>query len=138
MSTPAGRKLLPCLKSERESMYRRRRLLSTSLMKKPGAAVTPALAARGQAFFQILLLTMLEFFDIVFPRTIGKGGDMSSFKNLAFWAAFFLALSIGGWKAERWMNWKLDYGKRVDQRIERLEQRVAALEAAANNAEAKP
>jgi len=37
------------------------------------------------------------------------------------------------WKAERWFNWKVDYGGRVDDRIEQLEERIDVLEANENN-----
>lgn len=45
-----------------------------------------------------------------------------------------LAFGIGGWKLERWLNWKLDYGHRVDRRIEQLEKRIRALEHQSANA----
>ena len=42
--------------------------------------------------------------------------------------AIVLALIIASWKLERWLNWKLDYGNRVDQKLEALELRIRALE----------
>ena len=48
-----------------------------------------------------------------------------------------LALGIGGWKLERWLNWKLDYGRKVDRRIEQLEKRIEALERRTANAPAE-
>uniref|UniRef100_A0A6M3LDN3 Uncharacterized protein n=1 Tax=viral metagenome TaxID=1070528 RepID=A0A6M3LDN3_9ZZZZ len=41
---------------------------------------------------------------------------------------FFLLLGFLGWKLERWINWKWDYGQRVEQRIEQVEQRLDRLE----------
>ena len=32
------------------------------------------------------------------------------------------------WKAERWINWKFSYGKRVETRLQELEKRVDLLE----------
>ena len=48
----------------------------------------------------------------------------------------FIGLAIGilvliaymGWRAKRWVNWKFSYGKRVEVRIEKVEERVEALE----------
>jgi hypothetical protein len=40
----------------------------------------------------------------------------------------WLAFAFACWKGERWLNWKLDYGHKVDRRVEALEQRVTALE----------
>jgi hypothetical protein len=36
--------------------------------------------------------------------------------------------SVAASLAERWINWKFNYGPRVEQRIEQLEQRIKALE----------
>ena len=41
------------------------------------------------------------------------------------------------WKLERWLNWKLDYGHKVDRRIEQLEKRIEALESQSANAPAE-
>ena len=43
-------------------------------------------------------------------------------------ALVFVAIAFSGWKLERWINWKFDYGSRVDSRIEKLEERVRVLE----------
>jgi len=40
-----------------------------------------------------------------------------------------IVVGLGLWKLERWVNWKLSYGNKVDGRIEQLEKRVEALEA---------
>ena len=40
-----------------------------------------------------------------------------------------ILIGFGMWKAERWFNWKVDYGGRVDDRIEQLEERIDVLEA---------
>ena len=37
-------------------------------------------------------------------------------------------VTIGAWKAKRWINWKLSYGTKVEKRIEQLEKRVEKLE----------
>ncbi len=39
-----------------------------------------------------------------------------------------IAFSFGCWKFERWINWKFDYGQRVEERIDALEKRIEALE----------
>ena len=39
-----------------------------------------------------------------------------------------IILIWGGWKFERWVNWKLSYGNKVEQRIETLEKRVINIE----------
>ena len=43
-----------------------------------------------------------------------------------------ILIGFGMWKAERWFNWKVDYGSRVDDRIEQLEERIDVLEANGN------
>ena len=56
---------------------------------------------------------------------------MNTLKLIAVFAVAsiaLLAVGIGGWKLERWVNWKLDYGSRVDRRIETLERRITAIE----------
>lgn len=49
------------------------------------------------------------------------------FYTLTFAAA--VALGYGGWCLERWANWKLSYGPRVEERLINLEKRLGALEA---------
>jgi len=39
-----------------------------------------------------------------------------------------ILLGLGGWKLDRWINWKFDYGRRGNARDEKLEGRVDALE----------
>jgi hypothetical protein len=39
-----------------------------------------------------------------------------------------LGLAIGGFKLERWLNWRLDYGARVEDRVKEIERRLDALE----------
>ena len=42
-----------------------------------------------------------------------------------------LIVAYGGWKLDRWVNWKFDYGKKVTavtQRMDALEKRIEALE----------
>jgi len=41
---------------------------------------------------------------------------------------FFALLWFGGWKLERWINWKFSYGNKVETRIEQLETRIEQLE----------
>lgn len=56
---------------------------------------------------------------------------MNTLKRIAAFAVVstaLLAVGIGGWKLERWLNWKLDYGAKVDRSIETLERRITALE----------
>lgn len=56
---------------------------------------------------------------------------MNKLKRIAAFAVIstaLLAVGIGGWKLERWLNWKLDYGAKVGRRIETLERRITALE----------
>ena len=56
---------------------------------------------------------------------------MNTLKRIAAFAVVstaLLAVGIGGWKLERWLNWKLDYGAKVDRRIETLERRITAIE----------
>jgi hypothetical protein len=56
---------------------------------------------------------------------------MNWIKRIAAFAVVstaLLAVGIGGWKLERWINWKFDYGAKVDRRMETLERRVTALE----------
>jgi cytochrome oxidase assembly protein ShyY1 len=43
-------------------------------------------------------------------------------------AILIASASFGCWKIERWINWKLDYGDKVEQRIEILEARIDVLE----------
>lgn len=40
------------------------------------------------------------------------------------------AIGLGyiGWRLERWMNWKIFYSGKVDQRIEQLEKRIEKIE----------
>ena len=37
-------------------------------------------------------------------------------------------LAYGGWKLERWLNWKFDYESRVEQRLQDIEKRLDHLE----------
>jgi hypothetical protein len=37
-------------------------------------------------------------------------------------------IAFGGWKLERWLNWKFDYGSRVEQRLQEMEKRLERLE----------
>lgn len=56
---------------------------------------------------------------------------MNTLKRIAAFAVIstsLLAVGIGGWKLERWLNWKLEYGHKVDRRMEQIERRVTALE----------
>lgn len=56
---------------------------------------------------------------------------MYTLKRIAAYAVVcsaLVALGIGGWKLECWLFWKLDYGHKVDRRIETLERRIVALE----------
>jgi|AntAceMinimDraft_18_1070375.scaffolds.fasta_scaffold301419_2 cytochrome oxidase assembly protein ShyY1 len=52
--------------------------------------------------------------------------------------AFLLAITViiilafGGWKLERWANWKLSYGGKVDAQITQLKKRIEVLEKASN------
>jgi len=39
-----------------------------------------------------------------------------------------IALNVLYWKGSRWINWKLSYGRKVDTRIEKLEERIETLE----------
>ena len=39
-----------------------------------------------------------------------------------------LLLGYGGWKAERYINWKFSYGNKVEKRIKQLESKVEILE----------
>ena len=39
-----------------------------------------------------------------------------------------LAVAYGGYRLERWWNWKWSYGPRVEKRIEKLEKRIEKLE----------
>ena len=43
-------------------------------------------------------------------------------------SVLFLGFLFGCYKLERWINWKLDYGGRVDSRVESLEKRIEKLE----------
>ena len=40
------------------------------------------------------------------------------------------------WKAERWLNWKLDYSSKLEARLESIEKRLGVLEG--ENAESCP
>jgi len=57
-----------------------------------------------------------------------RNRDVKAILGYAALIVMGLALGIGGWKLERWLNWKLDYGRKVDRRIEQLEKRIEALE----------
>lgn len=52
--------------------------------------------------------------------------------NGLFWCVLaivcFVVLVIGGWFADRWLNWNLNYGPRVEKRIEQIEKRLEAIE----------
>jgi hypothetical protein len=54
-------------------------------------------------------------------------------RELASVAIVFLIVVFGvaylRWRFERWVNWRWDYGGRVEQRIGDLEERVEQLEA---------
>lgn len=52
----------------------------------------------------------------------------TSFAGFAVAVVVCIVLGFLSWKAERWLNWKFDYGARVDSRIEQLEKRVLVLE----------
>jgi len=54
--------------------------------------------------------------------------DRIPFAAFAVVLIVVLTLGIGGWRLERWLNWKLFYGAKVDRRIEMLERRITALE----------
>ncbi len=52
-------------------------------------------------------------------------------KRLSFFIGMVLACAAIGflsWKLERWINWKFDYGARVEKRIHELELRIEKLE----------
>lgn len=48
--------------------------------------------------------------------------------SVAIMCLVALLLGYSGFKFERWINWKLDYGKRVEKRLESIEKRVKELE----------
>ena len=58
-------------------------------------------------------------------------------ETIAFIVVLFVAIFLGilGWKAERWVNWKLSYGSKVEQRIEKLEKRIEQLENRLDNSD---
>ena len=63
---------------------------------------------------------------------------MNTLKRIAAFAVVstaLLAVGIGGWMLERWLNWKICYGRKVDRRIEQLEKRIEALERHTANAQ---
>lgn len=45
-------------------------------------------------------------------------------------ATVVAAMIYGGWKLERELNWKFSYGTKVQERIDRIERRLDALEMA--------
>jgi cytochrome oxidase assembly protein ShyY1 len=49
---------------------------------------------------------------------------MAAFAVIAIVISFALAM----WRLERWINWKFDYGSRVENRLEQLEKRIEELE----------
>jgi len=53
---------------------------------------------------------------------------MRVFLSATILAFALAAVAFTGWRIERWFNWRFAYGGMVEQRIERLEQRVTALE----------
>ena len=42
--------------------------------------------------------------------------------------ALWIVLTVAAWKAERWANWRLDYGSRVEDRLEEIEERLQRIE----------
>ena len=42
--------------------------------------------------------------------------------------AVSIPIGYGGWRLQRWHNWKFSYGAKVEQRIQALENRIEALE----------
>jgi uncharacterized membrane-anchored protein YhcB (DUF1043 family) len=42
--------------------------------------------------------------------------------------AVFIGLFVGGFWLERWVNWKVSYGPKVEHRLERVEARLDSLE----------
>ncbi len=53
---------------------------------------------------------------------------MKQFWVLIMLGLFCVAVGTASWKFERWINWKLDYSSRVEQRIKELEARIDRLE----------
>jgi hypothetical protein len=52
-------------------------------------------------------------------------------KTVVWFVCFTLILIVvswGGWTLERWLNWTLFYGEKVEKRIEELDQRLKAIE----------
>lgn len=48
-------------------------------------------------------------------------------KEIFIWLGLiilFIALCVGAFKLERWINWKLDYGSRVDIQVEYLHKSI--------------
>lgn len=54
-------------------------------------------------------------------------GDAEKIALLAITLFVAMCVSLAGWQAERWFNWKFGYGPKVDSRIEALEQRLETL-----------
>ena len=42
--------------------------------------------------------------------------------------ALIVAIALGGWKLSRWLNWRLSYGPKVEERLAKIETRLDALE----------
>lgn len=61
--------------------------------------------------------------------TTKRTGGFAGARFLGFIAGSLAVLvAFGGWKLERWLNWKFDYGSRVEQRLQEVEKRLERLE----------
>lgn len=61
-----------------------------------------------------------------------SAGTIANFISACIFVFMLVIVAIGlgyiGWRLERWMNWKLCYSSKVDQRIEQLEKRIEKIE----------
>ncbi len=56
---------------------------------------------------------------------------MFKYKEVKVWIVVIftvIIISYGGWRIERYVNWKFGYGPKVNRRIEAVEKRVEKLE----------